>query len=481
MEILKGLRPYYESHHGLAITDEALLAAVKLSVRYLTDRFLPDKAIDLVDETAAFYKTIAWSHTQKSSLGTIERDLTDLGAQKREAVNVGDFRTAQKLKTKEQELLRHRHKMLERKTAPFNSRLKITEAHIADTVARITGIPSQNLLKRDTQKILTLERNLRRQVVGQASALQEISRSVRRSRAGIAARERPLGSFIFLGPSGVGKTLTAKILAQELFEDQNALLRIDMSEFMEKHNVARLIGAPAGYVGYEEGGRLTELIKRRPYAVVLFDEIEKAHPDVLNLLLQILEEGELTDAMGKKINFRNTLVILTSNIGLNSLNKWAQAFGFAEKGAKDSPEADGNLIKQQVLGKIREHFRPEFLNRIDKIIVFEPLQKSDIQNVVKLETKKLQERLLGEHRIKLKLSASVTAYLAEKSFDPAQGARLVRKNLQDLIEDQMAELILQGKIKTGDTATAKLQTPGKSLSRKVVSPEGKQKTIVITL
>jgi ATP-dependent Clp protease ATP-binding subunit ClpC len=461
LAILRGLRPYYETHHDLEISDDALEAAVKLSTRYLTERFLPDKAIDLIDETAAFYKTVVFNRTQKTSINTIERDLSDLSDQKKQAVNTGDFTTARVLKQREVQLLKHRHKILQKKTEKTKYDLKISASHIAETVARITGIPTQNIVKKESQKILALEKNLKNQIIGQDHAIAEIAASIRRSRAGITAPLRPLGSFMFLGPSGVGKTLTAKILAQELFEDQNALIRIDMSEFMEKHNVARLIGAPAGYVGYEEGGRLTEAIKRRPYAVILFDEIEKAHPDVLNMLLQILEEGELTDASGKRTNFRNTLIIMTSNVGLGQLNKWAQSFGFSTKAKANADELDPELVKQQVLEKIREHFRPEFLNRVDKIVVFEPLKKTDIQKVVKLELKKLQDRLKDDQKIKLKLPSPAVNFLTDKSFDPAQGARLVRRNLQDLLEDRIAELILENKLKPGSTATAKLKKQGK--------------------
>ncbi len=326
--------------------------------------------------------------------------------------------------------------------------------HIAQTVARITGIPVQALLKQEARKLLNLEKSLKKQIVGQDQVLGAIASAIRRFGAGIAARERPLGSFMFLGPSGVGKTLTAKLLAHELFGDEQALLRIDMSEFMERHNVSRLVGAPAGYIGYEEGGRLTEMIKRRPYAVVLFDEIEKAHPDVLNLLLQILEEGELTDAAGKKINFRNTIIVMTSNLGLSSLNRWARSFGFfaAAKTAAKEPSGSGDAVKQEVLSKIREHFRPEFLNRIDKTIVFEPLSKEDIKKVVKLELEKLQTQLLAERQISLKIPQAVINFLTEKSFDPSQGARLVRKNLQDFVEDKIANQLLEGKLSSGDLA-----------------------------
>jgi ATP-dependent Clp protease ATP-binding subunit ClpA len=282
-----------------------------------------------------------------------------------------------------------------------------------------------------------LEDALKRKIVGQEEAIQLVAAAVRRERAGIASTERPSGSFMFLGPSGVGKPLMANLLARESFDDETALTRIDMSEMMWRPNVARLLGAPAGYVGYEEGGRLTETIRRKPYSVVLFDEIEKAHPDVLNILLQILEEGELTDAMGKKANFRNTIVILTSNLGSSVLNKWARGYGFADS----EKQTDGEIVKNEVIRQVQKHFRPEFLNRIDKIIVFDPLKKTDIEKIVALEIVKLK-RKLSEQKISLTIPDSVVRHLAEKSFDPAQGARLVRKNIQDLLEDRIAEHIL---------------------------------------
>lgn len=458
LRILKGLRSYYESHHGVKILDEALEAAIKLSERYIADRFLPDKAIDLVDETAAYYKIIPGRSQAKTSLKKIERELADLEDQKKKAVFSGDFQAALSLKTKESEMLGSKQKILKKEKVGKKPLLTIKASHIAETISRILGIPLTAIMRKEAQKLLALEKNLKNQLVGQDEVLRVVAASIRRSRTGIAAHDRPLGSFMFLGPTGVGKTFMAKLLAKEIFEDESSLIRIDMSELMERHNVARLIGAPAGYVGYEEGGRLTEAIRRRPYAVVLFDEIEKAHPDVFNILLQILEEGELTDAAGKKVNFRNTIIIMTSNIGLSSLNHWAKSFGFDDQ-ANKSQRTDAEAIKQQVIKKVQEHFRPEFLNRIDKIVVFEPLNKGGIKKILILELKKLVAKL-SEQKLKLAIPSLVINHLAERSFDPGQGARLVRKNLQDLVEDRIAEAILGGKVEHRGTIRLKLSKSG---------------------
>ena len=457
--ILRGLRPFYENHHEVEITDEAIAAAVKLSARLLTDRFLPDKAIDLIDETAAFHKMLASGKNSAVSPMRIQRDLTDLSDQKKEAVFAADFVKAKKIKDEENKLRKFHEKTLESRR-DGKSRTKITAIHVAETLARITGIPSTNLLKKDRQRILNLEKNLKKTIIGQDQVIKEIAAAIIRSRAGISSPARPLGSFMFLGPTGVGKTLVAKTLARVLFEDEEALVRIDMSELMERHNVARLIGAPAGYVGYEEGGKLTETIRRKPYAVVLFDEIEKAHPDVYNLLLQILEEGELTDAAGRKVNFRNAIIILTSNIGVSHLKDWANKIGFTADHAENET-ASAEIIKEQVQKQVRAHFRPEFLNRLDKITVFEPLSRDTIRAIVQLEIKEPHNKLTGQE-INLAASEKIINYLAEVSYDPAQGARGVRKNLQSFLEDPLAHLLVKGKIGRGSTLAAKLKKTGQN-------------------
>lgn len=464
LAILKGLRPYYETHHEVKITDEALATAVKLGHRFLTERFLPDKAIDLVDETAAFHKAASSSRASPNSLERLERDLADLAFQKRQAVLEENFELARALKVKEGRHLKRKQLLLKKaKTKSIDYPLEITASHIADTVTRITGIPQSSLLAKETKRLLSLEKNLSRHLIGQDQALRLIAASIRRSRAGLSTNNRPIGSFLLLGPSGVGKSLLAKLLARELFQSEDALVRIDMSEFMERHNVARLIGAPAGYVGYEDGGRLTELVRRRPYAVLLFDEIEKAHPDVMNLLLQILEEGELTDAAGKKINFRNIIILMTSNIGLSQLNKWARSFGFSatDSSAKQNPETIKHFVEKQV----RAELRPEFLNRIDKIIVFNPLAEEHLKKIVSLELEKLQTRL-AEKKIELKVSPEAIEHLAKRSSDPDQGARLVRKNIQDLLEDRIAEKILRGQIHPGQTAVVDVDRQENNLTFK---------------
>ncbi|MDP3741195.1 MAG: ATP-dependent Clp protease ATP-binding subunit [bacterium] len=469
LEILKGLRPFYESHHGVEITDSALEAAVKLTGRYLTDRFFPDKAIDVTDETASYHKIIQDKQTDGLSFSKVEKELEDLTDQKKQAVFAHDFPTAQTLRYKEMKLQTHKNRLLQKKKEVTHYTTKITNSHIAETVARITGIPAQNILKQEAQKVLNLEKKLRSLVIGQDEIIKQITASIRRSRAGVSSPARPLGSFMFLGPTGVGKTITAKYLASELFGHSDALIRIDMSEFMERHNVARLIGAPAGYVGYDEGGRLTEIVKRRPYCVVLFDEIEKAHPEVVDILLQILEEGELTDASGKKINFKNTIIIMTSNIGVSSLNRLAKNFGFAENVKNKTIEQDFHQAKQEILSILRQQLRPEFLNRIDKILVFRPLTKQDLKKIVGLELAKLQSRLQTQ-KINIKFAAPLINYLTNISLDPREGARLVRKNIQDLIEDQIARHILSGKYDENKILVIKVSS----------KRQGKEKTIEIT-
>lgn len=451
LSILKGLRPHYETHHGVEIADEALDAAVKLSIRYLTDRFLPDKALDLVDETASYRRMMEGNKTKGLSLKKTERDIADLADLKKQAVISEDFQMAEVLKKQEAKLLQTKQKLLAQKEAGLKRPgVRIDDTHIAETVARMTGIPTHTLLAKEAQKLLNLEKNLKKHIIGQDEAVREIASSIRRSRAGISSTSRPLGSFMFLGPSGVGKTHIAKLLARELFQNDQALVRIDMSEFMERHNVSRLIGAPAGYVGYEEGGRLTEIIRRRPYSVILFDEIEKAHRDVSDILLQILEEGELTDASGKKINFRNAIIIMTSNLGHSSLSRWAKSFGFAETG-KDARRSasQGESIKHEVLTLVREHFRPEFVNRIDKVLVFDPLSQEDIKKIVKLELQNLA-RQLAVQGIELQYGKRAIEWLAKRSFDAVSGARMIRKNLQDEIENKIASEILRKKIGTGE-------------------------------
>ena len=462
IEILKGLRPNYEKHHNVTITDEAIKAAVELSSRYIQDRYLPDKAVDLVDETAAFLRSINSNSKLLRATKKIEADLLALEEEKTKAVLQQDFTTALHLRAQEEKLLKQKETLS--KSLAAEERIPshtISAEDIAHTVSMMTKIPLNKLAKTEIGKLANLEKILKGKIVGQDIAVEEIAKAIRRSRAGITDPKRPLGSFIFLGPTGVGKTETAKALASEIFEDEDALIRVDMSELMERHNVARLIGAPAGYVGYGEGGRLTEAVRRKPYAVVLFDEIEKANPEVFNVFLQILEDGQLTDAEGKKVSFRNTVIIMTSNLGMQELTNQAAKIGFADKldekkDHKEKLERDYQKVKEGVLEELKQQFKPEFLNRIDKIIVFKPLGFDELKKITQLQAAILQARLLAQN-IQLKISAPVIKFISEKSFDPAQGARFVRKNIQTLLEDPLAEKIVTGRTVNGARISADIK------------------------
>ncbi|MDE2311942.1 MAG: ATP-dependent Clp protease ATP-binding subunit [Patescibacteria group bacterium] len=459
VEILKGIKANYEKHHNVQITDEAIKTAVDLSSRYIQDRFLPDKAVDLIDETAAFLRSINSSSKLLRATKKIESDLAALEEEKTRAVLAQDFTTALHLRSQEEKLLKQKNELSRMLTKENQEpRHVISSEDIAHTVSMMTKIPLNRLAKTEMARLSHLDKILKTKIIGQDEAVSEIARAVRRSRAGITDPRRPLGSFIFLGPTGVGKTETAKVLAQEVFQDEDALIRIDMSELMERHNVSRLIGAPAGYVGYGEGGRLTEAVRRKPYSVVLFDEIEKANPDVFNILLQILEDGQLTDAEGKKVNFRNTVIIMTSNLGMQELTSQAAKIGFAEKQAKEATqqeqlEAEYERIKDGVMENLKQDFRPEFLNRVDKIIVFKPLGLVALKKITQLQIAYLQSRLLAQN-VQFKVSQAVIKFITDKSFDPAQGARFVRKNIQQLLEDPLAEKIIAGKARDGAKISA---------------------------
>ncbi len=456
--ILKGLRPNYEKHHRVTITDEAILAAVELSDRYIQDHFLPDKAVDLVDETAAALRSIHGNSKIAKNRKKVENELSDLEEEKTKAVLSQDFTTALHLRTQE-EKLQHQKKVLEEQekeeTEPVYS---ITAEDIAATVSLMTKIPLKKLAQTEIGKLNNLEKVLKTRIVGQDEAIVEIARTIRRSRAGLADPRRPIGSFMFLGPTGVGKTETAKMIAQEVFEDPDALIRVDMSEFMERHNTSRLIGAPAGYVGYEDGGRLTEAVRRKPYSVVLFDEIEKAHPDVFNILLQVLEDGQLTDAQGKRVNFANTVIIMTSNLGMQELNAQAKKIGFADREGdqedqKAKLEADYDRIKVGLLEQLKRDLRPEFINRIDKVLIFRPLGMQQLRKITTINFGDVQKRLLQQN-ITLKPTAALIKFISEKSFDPLQGARYIRKNIQDLVSDPLAEKIISQTSMAGSIITA---------------------------
>ncbi|HUD10780.1 MAG TPA: ATP-dependent Clp protease ATP-binding subunit [Candidatus Saccharimonadia bacterium] len=451
IEVLRGLRPRYEEHHRVEITDEAIESASKLAKRYISDRFLPDKAIDLIDEAASLARIKRGGSSK--ALRNLQKQQSEIRDNIENAVFDQDFELAARLKTRES-VIQNRLAQLKLKEGAADAAIKITPEDIAAVIALMTGIPVTRLIKTEVESLLRLEESLRRRVVGQDEAVEAIARSIRRSRTGIADERRPIGSFIFLGPTGVGKTELARVLAEELFHDRDAMIKIDMSEFMEKHNVARLVGAPAGYVGYDEGGQLTEQVRRKPYSLILFDELEKAHPDVFNMLLQILEDGYVTDAKGRRVDFRNTVVIMTSNVGASDMNREVQlGFRTETAGEEKKLEEAHAKVKEKVLGDLKKQFRPEFLNRIDATIVFKTLSQNDLKKILTLQLNDLQTRL-DEQQLKLRVTASARALLMEKGYDMKQGARPMRRTIQDLLEDPLAMGLLDGNIRSGDTITA---------------------------
>lgn len=448
VQVLKGIRPKYEDYHNIKITDAAIDAAAKLSKRYVADRFLPDKAIDLIDEASSLLKVKKGSVSK--NIRNLEKNIKEIRNQKEEAVLSQRYAEAAELKQKEDILILELEK-IRKKEGMVDNGLAIDEESIAEVIANMTGIPVTRLVEKEQVNLLRLEDSLKKRVIGQDEAVFEIASAIRRSRTGISDEGRPIGSFIFLGPTGVGKTELAKALAEQMFGDQDALIKIDMSEFMEKHNVSRLVGAPAGYVGYEEGGQLTELVRRKPYAVILFDEIEKAHPDVFNMLLQIMEDGYLSDAKGLRIDFRNTVIIMTSNIGAKTFYGGAKEIGFTGKDKKQL-EHNRKEIEIKVLDEMKKKFRPEFLNRVDKIIVFRALTKADVKRIVNLQLGFVVKRL-AEQKIKLAVTEQAKNLLVEKGYDIENGARPLRRTIQNLIEDPLANSILSGEILKGDTVT----------------------------
>ena len=513
ISILRGLKDKYEQHHGVRIADSAIVAAATLSHRYITDRFLPDKAIDLIDEAAARLKMQVDSKPEE--LDSIDREIVRLKIEQEALKKESDPGSKDRLKRLEVEL-----KELEKKSADITSRWKaekeklsdaqklkteldqlraelanaqrrgeyqragelaygripelekklkaieatdaqrgamveetVTADHVAQVVSRWTGVPVDRMLEGEKEKLLRMEDELAKRVIGQKEAVQAVSTAVRRARAGLQDPHRPIGSFMFLGPTGVGKTELTKALAAYLFDDENALIRIDMSEYMEKHSVARLIGAPPGYVGYEEGGALTEAVRRRPYQVVLFDEIEKAHPDVFNVLLQVLDDGRLTDGQGHTVDFRNTLIVMTSNLGAEFL--------------VNQPEGqDTDAVRDQVMAVVRSAFRPEFLNRVDEIILFHRLKKSEMTRIVDIQMMRLQ-KLLDDRKITIALDAGAREWLAEKGWDPAYGARPLKRVIQKSVQDPLAEMILAGTIKDGEKVTISAGKQGLTFNGKL--------------
>ncbi|MBN2036530.1 MAG: ATP-dependent Clp protease ATP-binding subunit [Chitinispirillaceae bacterium] len=449
IQILSGLRHRYEDHHKVKYSDKAIDSAVKLSDRYVSDRFLPDKAIDVIDEAGARKRLSSMEIPEE--IRDMEKEIGDVVKEKELAVEQQEFEKAAKLRDKQEKL---KGVLLEKKAlwrkSKAEERLLVDEATIAEVVSTMTGVPLSRLAEEESKKILNLEEELRKRVIGQDPALEMIARSIRRSRAGLHNAKRPIASFIFLGPTGVGKTELAKTLAQALFDTEEALVRIDMSEYMEKFAVSRLVGAPPGYIGYEEGGQLTEKIRKKPYSVILLDEIEKAHPDVFNILLQILDDGILTDSYGRHVNFRNTIIIMTSNAGTRDVKK-SGTVGFG----KSSSESDYETMKSKVMDELKRIFNPEFLNRVDETIVFYALGKKEIAKVVEIQLREVQSRLT-DRNISLVVSANAKQFIVEQGFDPILGARPLRRAIQRLLEDRLAEEFLSGKFNDGDTINVEL-------------------------
>ena len=467
IQILKGLRDRYEAHHRVKITDDSIEAAVKLSDRYISDRFLPDKAIDLIDEAAS--KVRLQSFTVPPNLKELEQRLEEVRKEKDSAVQSQEFEKAAALRDKEQKL----REELESTKAQWQEKqgqsdYEVTPEDIGHVVAGWTGIPVNKLKEEETDRLLKMEEILHKRVIGQEEAVKSISRAIRRARAGLKDPKRPIGSFIFLGPTGVGKTELARALAEVMFGDEEAIIRIDMSEYMEKHSTSRLVGAPPGYVGFEEGGQLTEKVRRKPYSVVLLDEIEKAHPDVFNILLQVLEDGRLTDSKGRTVDFRNTVIIMTSNVGADTIKK-NTSLGFTAGGQ----EQQYQNMKDRVMEELKKTFRPEFLNRIDELIVFHSLEEKHIAEIATLMAGELRKRL-KEQDIDFILSDEAKSYLAKEGFDPVFGARPLRRAIQRHIEDRLSEELLLGNIKKGDTVMIGFEDGSLTVKREETTLAGKK-------
>lgn len=445
VEILRGLRSLYESHHHVVISDEGLKAAVYLSARYVNDRFLPDKAIDLMDEASAKCRLGMIRGTK--TLRALKNQAKDAELGMEDALRDGDIETARRMKARKTELEKEIEKLERRNKKSQTRNLPVVgEEEIADVVAGWTKIPVSRLTENEAARLQKLEETLHKRVIGQNEAVSAVAKSVRRGRVGIKDPKRPIGSFLFLGPTGVGKTEVSKALAEAVFGKEDAMIRVDMSEYMEKHSVSKMIGSPPGYVGHEEGGQLSEKVRRNPFSVVLFDEIEKAHPDVFNILLQVLDEGHITDSQGRKVDFKNTIIIMTSNAGAQSIIE-PKKLGF---GGGDDEKHDHEMMKDNVMGEVRRIFKPEFLNRIDETVVFRALNKDDMKHIVTLLCKDLQKRCREQMGIALTVRDSAKNYIVEKAFDRKYGARPMKRKIQEEIEDRLAEEIVAGRIKNGD-------------------------------
>ncbi len=452
IEILRGLRPQYEKHHHVTITEDGLRAAAELSERYINDRFLPDKAIDLMDEAAS--KAHVGTLDKPVQLEQMKTELFELDAQLEETIVAGDLAQAGEIRREKQQkqdaydtaLSRYRRSMRNKKTL-------VGENEVADVVSDWTHIPVKRLTEGEAARLQRLEKALHKRVIAQDEAISAVAKAVRRGRVGLKDPSRPVGSFLFLGPTGVGKTEISKALAEEVFGQEDAMIRVDMSEYMEKHSVSKMIGSPPGYVGYEEGGQLSEKVRRHPYSVILFDEIEKAHPDVFNILLQVLDDGHITDAQGRKVDFKNTIIIMTSNAGAQSIIE-PKKLGFA---TEQNEKADYNRMKSNVMEEVRRIFKPEFLNRIDEVIVFHALAKEHMKKIVGIMTKELQQRCREQLGIELKITDAVRQYIVDKAYDPKYGARPLRRMIQTKLEDSLADALLSGEIKKGTTVTVRVK------------------------
>ncbi|MBU5487212.1 ATP-dependent Clp protease ATP-binding subunit [Clostridium sp. MSJ-8] len=453
-EMLKGLRDKYEAHHKVKITDEALRAAVDMSDRYITDRFMPDKAIDLIDEAAA--KIRIQSSVTPPDLKELQNEMEHMNKEKEEAIGLQDFEKAARLRDREKELKDKLDNMkLQWSNANLGQSLEVGPENIAQVVSMWTKVPVDKLTEKESDKLLKLEEILHKRVIGQEDAITAVSRAVRRARVGIRDPRRPIGSFIFLGPTGVGKTELCKALAEAMFLDENSIIRIDMSEYMEKYSVSKLIGAPPGYVGYEEGGQLTEAVRRKPYSVVLLDEVEKAHPDVFNILLQIMEDGRLTDGKGKLVNFKNTIIIMTSNVGAHMIKK-QKSMGF---NVNEDNDDSYERMRENIMQELKERFKPEFLNRIDETIVFHELTKENMIKIVDLMLDSLRERL-KENQIDIEFNDKCKEFLLDKGIDLKYGARPLRRTITKELEDKLSEELLLGNVKIGDSVVASANNDG---------------------
>jgi len=448
IDILKGIRDKYEAHHNVKITDDAINAAVNLSVRYINDRFLPDKAIDLMDEAASKIRLKTYSEPNK--IKEMEEEISKYDTQKEEFVKTQKFEEAAKIRDKENAL---KEKLVKEKEKWKNKNTKniivLTEENIAEIIASWTGIPVNKITQDENKKLKDLEENLHKRVIGQDEAVLAVSKAIRRGRVGLKDPKRPIGSFLFLGPTGVGKTELSKALAENLFGKEESIIKIDMSEYMEQHSVSKLIGSPPGYVGFDDAGQLTEKIRRKPYSVILFDEIEKAHPDIMNMLLQILEDGVLTDSQGRKVNFKNSVIIMTSNVGARLITD-KKTLGFSN-GENIDNDSDYEETKKNVMAELKKQFRPEFINRIDEIIVFHKLNDDEIEKIIDIMLKQVENRLT-EQNISIKIDKSVKELIAKKGIDKSFGARPLRRAIQSIVEDKIAEELLDGNIQAGDTA-----------------------------